>query len=141
MMDFLKKRKLRKQLKEYTENLERLIREKTELQDNLSNLGLMVGSISHGIKGLLTGLDGGLYLLGSGLKTKDLIRIGEGSDILKMMVDRIRRMVSDILFYAKYSITQYPVLPIMHHNRTSCSTHNALQQDMFLPHTGSSCVA
>ncbi len=91
----------RKQLQEYTENLERLIREKIELQDNLSNLGLMVGSISHGIKGLLTGLDGGLYLLGSGLKTKDLGKIEEGGDILKMMVERIRRMVSDILFYAK----------------------------------------
>jgi signal transduction histidine kinase len=91
----------RKQLKEYTESLERLIREKTELQDNLSDLGLMVGSISHGIKGLLTGLDGGLYLLESGLKAKDLTKIGEGSDILKMMVARIRRMVSDILFYAK----------------------------------------
>ena len=91
----------RKQLQEYTENLERLIREKTELQDNLSNLGLMVGSISHGIKGLLTGLDGGLYLLESGLKANDLMKIGEGGDILKMMVERIRRMVSDILFYAK----------------------------------------
>jgi len=91
----------RKQLQEYTENLERLIREKTELQDNLSNLGLMVGSISHGIKGLLTGLDGGLYLLGSGLKARNLMKIEEGSDILKMMVERIRRMVSDILFYAK----------------------------------------
>jgi len=91
----------RKQLQEYTENLERLIREKTELQDNLSNLGLMVGSISHGIKGLLTGLDGGLYLLGSGLKANDLMKIEEGGNILKMMVERIRRMVSDILFYAK----------------------------------------
>jgi signal transduction histidine kinase len=91
----------RKQLQQYTENLERLIREKTELQDNLSNLGLMVGSISHGIKGLLTGLDGGLYLLGSGLKANDLQKVEEGSDILKMMVERIRRMVSDILFYAK----------------------------------------
>jgi signal transduction histidine kinase len=91
----------RKQLQKYTENLERLIREKTELQDNLSNLGLMVGSISHGIKGLLTGLDGGLYLLGSGLKANDLMKIEEGGNILKMMVERIRRMVSDILFYAK----------------------------------------
>jgi signal transduction histidine kinase len=61
----------------------------------------MVGSISHGIKGLLTGLDGGLYLLESGLKTHDLMKIEEGGEILKMMVERIRRMVSDILFYAK----------------------------------------
>jgi signal transduction histidine kinase len=91
----------RKKLQEYTQSLEQLIREKTELQDNLSNLGLMVGSISHGIKGLLTGLDGGLYLLEAGLKAQDLSRVGEGGDILKMMVERIRRMVSDILFYAK----------------------------------------
>jgi len=91
----------RKKLKEYTESLEQLIREKTELQDNLSNLGLMVASISHGIKGLLTGLDGGLYLLETGLKKEDLLKIREGGDILKMMVRRIRKMVSDILFYSK----------------------------------------
>ena len=56
----------RQKLKEYTENLETLVREKTELQSHLSSLGLMIGSISHGIKGLLTGLDGGMYLLDSG---------------------------------------------------------------------------
>ena len=91
----------RQKLKEYTENLERLIREKTQLQDNLANLGLMVGSISHGIKGLLTGLDGGLYLLESGLKSDDRRKVEESGEILRMMVERIRRMVSDILFYAK----------------------------------------
>ena len=91
----------RQKLQEYTQNLEKLIREKTELQDNLSDLGLMVGSISHGIKGLLTGLDGGLYLLDAGLKKENLAKIKEGGDILKLMVERIRRMVSDILFYAK----------------------------------------
>ena len=91
----------RKKLQEYTENLERLIQEKTELKDNLSNLGLMVGSISHSIKGLLTGLDGGLYLLKAGLKNTDLKKIEERGDILQVMLARIRRMVSDILFYAK----------------------------------------
>jgi signal transduction histidine kinase len=91
----------RQKLKEYTQSLEQLIQEKTELQDNLSNLGLMVGSISHGIKGLLTGLDGGLYLLDTGLNNQNLDKIQEGGDILKLMVERIRRMVSDILFYAK----------------------------------------
>ncbi len=37
-----------------------------DLHNHLSSLGLMVGSVSHGIKGLLTGLDGGVYLLNSG---------------------------------------------------------------------------
>jgi signal transduction histidine kinase len=93
--------KIRAMLKEYTENLERLIKEKTELQDHLSSLGLMIGSISHGIKGLLTGLDGGRYLLDAGLKKGDLAQVEEGWDIVKQMIGRIRKMVQDILFYAK----------------------------------------
>ena len=35
-----------------------------ELQSNLASLGLMIGSISHSIKGVLTGLDAGVYLRG-----------------------------------------------------------------------------
>ena len=61
----------REKLQEYTESLEKLIHEKTELQSHLSSLGLMIGSISHGIKGLLTGLDGGMYILNSGIAKKD----------------------------------------------------------------------
>ena len=60
----------REKLQEYTENLEKLVHEKTELQSHLASLGLMIGSISHGIKGLLTGLDGGIYLLDSGFAKK-----------------------------------------------------------------------
>jgi signal transduction histidine kinase len=92
---------IRQKLKEYTENLEKLIREKTELQDHLSSLGLMISSISHGIKGLLTGLDGGMYLLDSGLAQKSENRIKEGWDVVKLMAERIRKMVLDILYYAK----------------------------------------
>ena len=62
----------RQQLKQYTENLEELVREKTMLQDNLSSLGVMIGSISHGVKGLLTKLDGGLYLVESAHGKNDL---------------------------------------------------------------------
>ena len=91
----------RQQLKEYTESLEKLVREKTELQDHLSSLGLMISSISHGIKGLLTGLDGGMYLLEKGFTQKNKDQIKEGWDIVKQMVEHIRKMVLDIIFYAK----------------------------------------
>ena len=91
----------RQKLKEYTENLEELIREKTELQSHLTSLGLMIGSLSHGIKGLLTGLDGGIYLLDSGFAKKNEVRIKEGWDVVKLTVERIRKMVMDILFYTK----------------------------------------
>jgi len=32
----------------------------------MTSLGLLVNSISHGIKGMLTGLDDGIYLVNSG---------------------------------------------------------------------------
>jgi len=92
---------IRQKLKEYTESLEKLVREKTELQDHLSSLGLMISSISHGIKGLLTGLDGGMYLLEKGFTQKDKGQIQEGWEIVKQMVEHIRKMVLDIIFYAK----------------------------------------
>lgn len=92
---------MKRQLQAYTRNLEALVREKTELQDHLSSLGLMIGSISHGIKGLLTGLDGGMYLVESGFSKENQDQIKEGWETVKLMVDRIRKMVLDILYYAK----------------------------------------
>jgi signal transduction histidine kinase len=92
---------MRQRLKEYTENLETLLREKSELQDRLSSLGLMIGSISHGIKGLLTGLDGGIYLVEAGLSKQDPSQLEEGWETVKLVIGRIRKMVADILYYTK----------------------------------------
>ena len=91
----------RQKLQEYTENLEILLHEKTELQSHLASLGLMIGSISHGIKGLLTALDGGIYLLDSGIAKENEVRIKEGWDTVKLTVEQIRKMIMDILFYTK----------------------------------------
>jgi signal transduction histidine kinase/FixJ family two-component response regulator len=74
-----------------------------ELQDNLASLGLMMGSVSHGIKGLLTGLEGGVYILDSGFAKDDKTQIKEGYDVVKQMVGRIKNLVLDILLYAKDS--------------------------------------
>ena len=72
-----------------------------QLQDQLSSLGLLIGSISHGIKGLLTGLDGGMYRVESGFEKEDQERMKEGWEIVKHMVSRIRNMSLDLLYYAK----------------------------------------
>jgi len=72
-----------------------------ELQDKLTSVGLLIGSISHGIKGLLNGLDGGIYLINSGLKKDDRSRIDRGWEIALRNISRIRSMVMDILYYAK----------------------------------------
>lgn len=72
-----------------------------ELQDHLSNLGLMLGSMSHGVKGLLTALDAGVYKVERGLKSGDAARVDEGWAIVTSMVGRIKKLVLDILYYAK----------------------------------------
>lgn len=72
-----------------------------KLRDQLSDLGLLIGSISHGIKGMLTGLDGGVYLLNRGFAKDDREMIEEGWDTVKLVIERIRAMILDILYYAK----------------------------------------
>ncbi len=72
-----------------------------QLQDHLTSLGLMLGSISHSIKGMLTVLDGGIYLLETGIAKNDHQRIHRAYENLRQMVNRIRKFVLDILFFAK----------------------------------------
>jgi len=90
-----------RKLLEYTQKLELLILEKSKLADHLSSLGLMIGTISHNIKGLLTHLDGGIYVARSGLEKKDNKTIEQGLDIFEQAVDRIKKMIMDILLYSK----------------------------------------
>lgn len=91
----------RRQLRQYTESLEELVREKTMLRDNLSSLGVMIGSISHSIKGLLTRLDAGFYLVETAARKNETERLAEGIEILKLTIQRIKKMIFDILYYSK----------------------------------------
>jgi PAS domain S-box-containing protein len=72
-----------------------------ELESQLSSLGLLIGSLSHGIKGLLTGLDGGIYLVNSALARGDQARLTQGWEMVRRNVERIRSLVLNILYYAK----------------------------------------
>ena len=72
-----------------------------KLQDHLTSLGLLLGSASHGIKGMLTALDGGLYRLESGLRRDDKARTEDALGVVKHMVGRVQSMVLDVLYYAK----------------------------------------
>lgn len=89
------------------------ITEIRQLQDQLTSLGLLVGSVSHGIKGLLTGLDGGVYVLNSGFERNDVDRIKQGWDMIQRNVNRVRSMVLDLLYYAKDREPVYaPIDPV-----------------------------
>ncbi len=84
-----------------------------QLQDHLSSLGMLIGSISHGIKGLLTGLDGGMYLLSSGFEKENEEQIKEGWEVVKLMAGRIRNMVLNILYYAKERDLQWERVDVL----------------------------
>jgi signal transduction histidine kinase/DNA-binding NarL/FixJ family response regulator len=72
-----------------------------DLQNNLSFLGLMIASISHSIKGVLSGLDAGVYTLEKAIAAQDEAGTQEGLVLVKHMAERIRKITLDILFYAK----------------------------------------
>jgi len=72
-----------------------------KLQNRLTSLGLLLGSISHGIKGILTGLDGGLYWIDTGIEKNDPDRLTKGRNALELIIGRIRKLVLNLLYYAK----------------------------------------
>ncbi|UCC80188.1 MAG: PAS domain-containing sensor histidine kinase [Candidatus Zixiibacteriota bacterium] len=72
-----------------------------QLQSKLESIGLLISSISHGLKGLLSSLDGGFYLVNTGLEKNNEERVKKGWEIAQRNVERIRSMVLDILYYAK----------------------------------------
>ncbi len=71
------------------------------LQDHLSLLGLMIGSMSHGVKGILTSLDGGIYKVETGRARGDAKRVEEGWAMVRDKAARIKKTVLDILYFAK----------------------------------------
>jgi PAS domain S-box-containing protein len=77
------------------------ITELRSLQDNLSTLGMMMGVVSHSLKGSLTGLDAAWYLIENGFYREQPAKIEEGLDVGKLVTHRIRTLVRDILYYAK----------------------------------------
>lgn len=71
------------------------------LSAKLTSIGLLVASLSHRIKGHLTGLDGGLYLVNSGFSRGDSDRVERGWKMVERNVSHIRATVLDILHHAK----------------------------------------
>lgn len=93
-----------------------------ELEDRLTSLGLLVGSVSHGLKGLLNGLAGGMYLVDSGFAKDDRARVDKGWATVQRNVARIKSMVSDILYYAKDRVPAWEPLSALDVAKDICGT-------------------
>ncbi len=83
----------------------RLEREKLEAE-RLAAVGQTVAGLAHTIKNLLMGLEGGMYMLDSGLRKADAERITEGWDVLRRNLEKTTGLVKDFLGFAKGRLPQ-----------------------------------
>ncbi len=83
------------------------ITEIKRLQDELSILGETIAGMSHTIKNILTGLQGGVYVVDSGLRRGDEERILVGWNMVKNNVGKVSDLVKSILYASKERKPEY----------------------------------
>ena len=97
---------MRRQIREYTENLERLVQEKArQLVDaeRMAAIGQTIAGLSHTIKNIAGGLRGGIFVLGQGIELDNKEYLKDGWEMVKGNVDKIRTLSLDLLNYGKFA--------------------------------------
>lgn len=95
---------LKAKLKEYTENLERLVEEKSQRlleAERLAAVGQTVAGLAHAVKNITGGLTGGMFVLEKGIELRNEKYLKEGWEMVKGNVGRIKAVALDLLNYAK----------------------------------------
>jgi PAS domain S-box-containing protein len=80
--------------------LKTLEREKLT-NERLAVVGQTVAQLSHGMKNILTGVQGGLYGIKAGIEKNDFKRLNVGRERLERNVNRITELVRGFLNYTK----------------------------------------
>lgn len=97
---------LRRRLREYTENLERLVAEKAQKlieAERLAAVGQTVTELSHAIKSIANGLKGGIFVLGKGIELDNKQYLREGWEMVEGNVEKIKNLSLDLLNYGRYA--------------------------------------
>jgi signal transduction histidine kinase len=95
---------LKSRLREYTENLERLVEEKSRKlleAERLAAVGQTVAGLAHAVKNIAGGLTGGMFVLEKGIELGNEKYLKEGWEMVKGNVGRIKAVALDLLNYAK----------------------------------------
>ena len=106
----LEKLSYKKKLKEYTENLENLVEEKSRKlveAERLAAVGQTVAGLAHAIKNITSGLTGGMYVLEKGIDLENRTYLSQGWQMIKGNVQKIKSMAVDLLNYAKEREPEY----------------------------------
>lgn len=101
---------MRAQLREYTENLERLVEEKSKRlieAERMAAIGQTVAAIAHGVKNIIGGLTGGMYVLERGIELYDRRYLLQGWQMIKRNVQKIKTLMLDLLRFAKDREPEY----------------------------------
>lgn len=69
--------------------------------ERLAAVGQTVAGLAHTIKNLLMGLEGGMYMVDTGLRNGDAQRIVEGWDVLQRNFSKTTTLVKDFLAFSK----------------------------------------
>ena len=102
--------RMRGQLRAYTENLEKMVEEKTRLlidAERMAAVGETVSGLSHAIKNIAGGLKGGAFVLDKGITLDNKTYLLQGWEMLKGNVDRIRNLSLNLLNYGKAATMQF----------------------------------
>ncbi len=97
---------MRRQLREYTENLEELVQEKSAKlvqAERLAAVGETIAGLSHAIKNIAGGLEGGTFVLEKGIELEDKNYIHQGWEAVRFNFEKIKDLSVDLLNYAKYT--------------------------------------
>ncbi|MFC1835977.1 nitrogen regulation protein NR(II), partial [Thermodesulfobacteriota bacterium] len=83
------------------------ITEVKQLQSELALLGETIAGMSHTIKNILSGLQGGVYVVDSGLKRNREDRVRQGWGMVKRNVSKVSELVQGILYASKEREPEY----------------------------------
>jgi signal transduction histidine kinase len=77
------------------------ITEVKALQRQLTLMGRAVAGMAHRVKNILMGLEGGIFVVNTGFESDDRETIGEGWEMVERNVQRVSRIVQDLLYCSK----------------------------------------
>ncbi len=80
--------------------IKQLEHEKLEAE-RLAAVGQTVAGLAHGIKNILTGLEGGMYVTSSGLRKGDQGRVRQGWEMLERNMGRISDLTRSLLAFSR----------------------------------------
>ncbi|MDO9263468.1 MAG: ATP-binding protein, partial [Desulfosalsimonadaceae bacterium] len=80
--------------------IQKLEKEKLEAE-RLAAVGQTVAGLAHGVKNLINALEGGMYLLKSGIDKNRMDRVSEGMDMLIRNIARVSMFVKEFLTFSK----------------------------------------